>query len=205
MAATSELLPDGFRLATAEECYQLHAAAWDIPLSYMRTHIRPLGWDSRFRFECIQCGHCCMARHRQGEEISNAEAERIGNYAIRRELLTPIPHQVGYKLPLRNLDAIYYPYYYPYETCGWLEMSPTGQAICLVHEVKPAICRLAPVGGIIDHKGLVVALALLTHRDEICPGMHIPSPHVLGEWAAEHGLRTWVEEQHADKKRLAER
>lgn len=139
-------LPAGWTVADKGLSEAIHreayGRAWE---AVFRHRLRPVGLDDTVRFACLRCGHCCHGR--APERLWGGEGERLAAYARQHGLAPPAVRPGGLYVPAESGGA-----------CRWLGRA-NGQAVCGVHAVKPHLCRLAPIGVIIDHGRKVVAVA----------------------------------------------
>lgn len=145
------------------------------------THLRGVGLEDTFQFECTLCGNCCVDRHQllstgvTAWEICRIAAQR-GLHDLDRFFFTRISGSAQWLQPQMRQ---------PSDRCIFLRGSR-----CLVHQVKPLQCRLAPLGITLDEDNLAIGLTLPVGRESWCPGMGRGRVWTVKEWLVHNEARS---------------
>jgi len=181
-----EFLPVGFRLPRPDEqahYLRITAAGGDASL------LKLLGPDDTFTFGCKRCGHCCEARVPSAELLLPSEVKPLRLLARAKGLPPPmaLPTRDGIRhTPPAKLGR----------SCDWLvyPLGRSGPSLCAVQESKPALCRLSPLGVMVDHPRRVVILVMAKDRRRRlqCSGMQGGRRYSIARWAEETDLAGFV-------------
>jgi Fe-S-cluster containining protein len=149
-----------------------HGKAWEI-LQYM---VQSVEATDSLRFACQRCGHCCSRRPLYGERLSGEEATILNLHCLRHEIEMPVEWRPGqFRVPVMEDNS-----------CAWMARRH-GTAKCLVYEVRPMMCRITPIGALMDPKEKLIALAVRpkqrprTYDVRECLGMEFGGPRTTVE------------------------
>jgi len=103
-------------------------------------------------WECLKCGECCRSFVRTGPEISDKEKEEILN-SLNNSKIVKFIHGTGLKLDwIKNQinEREYIPVIgnAPPKRCVFL----SNNNLCMIHEIRPKICRNYPLEVISPNK-----------------------------------------------------
>lgn len=139
-----------------------------------------IGLDEKFKFNCTMCGKCCINRDdilltsRDIFQISNALGLRISEFIKRYCEVYVGPSS---KVPIVRLLPIG-----PTKRCPLLKGNK-----CVVHNVKPVVCAMFPIGRCIEiddaEKGRELAVKNIQYI--------LMDPH-CGDNSKEHTVREWL-------------
>lgn len=123
---------------------------------------RAVGLDDTFEFECKMTGNCCRGRSlasntifgdtqvipiRKFCEASGKPIAGIDGKTLWLDGLDPMQRQTRVAVIPKIDNAIGVAYVGPHgKDCQFLDGN-----LCGIHPVKPVICRLAPIGIVIEH------------------------------------------------------
>ena len=141
-----------------------------------------IGIDEKFWFHCTLCGKCCIDR--EDILLNPSDMYRISKF------LNTTPKEVfikycetyigdGSRMPIVRLKPIGRT-----KRCPFLKNSK-----CIVHEAKPSVCAIYPLGRYIQIKGEADRLHSNTDKSV----HYILQPITCGNTSEMHTVREWLE------------
>lgn len=157
--------------------------------------VRPVNLDSEFDFECAKTGGCCRGRSDPSNHIvGEKQLLRIKAYCEERNRPIRGWYQVpnlhleldGYertgvilaKVPIQGAKGV--AYVARQRDCQFLDGD-----LCGIHPVKPLICKLAPVGMLVEHTDTGGRLLLAIQCKPECPDCFSGRRWTVREWIVE--------------------
>lgn len=140
-----------------------------------------IGIDEPFKFNCTQCGKCCINRQdilitprdlfRMSKELGISQLEFVKRYCD--TYLGPNSH-----IPLVRIV--------PQDSSGRCPMLNSNQ--CAVHSVKPTVCAMFPIGRAISY----TAQEKDSAKYDVSPVQYIFTAPECGDGKATHTVREWL-------------
>ena len=149
-------------------------------ISNFKSHL--IGLDDTFHFKCLECGKCCKNREDillNSRDLFNI-AKKLGlstSQTIKQYCETFVGHSS--KMPVVRLLPTGHN-----RTCPLLK-----DGKCTVHDSKPTICALYPIGRVIE--GTQTA-EMLQAADQV-KMQYILNPINCGRQKHKHTVRSWLE------------
>lgn len=146
-----------------------------IPAEILNQIGAPITALTQFTFQCQRCGDCCRNRFEAPIILTGYDMYRLAGAISMRSTLDLIEahivsvHPNSYGLPVCVLAVT------PEGTCCLLEENQ-----CLVHEVKPVVCAMYPLGRIYDAEDS--SYTYIHPYDNICAGTRKGSTTSAAQW-----------------------
>lgn len=163
-----------WRLATGEESYAIHEAAYD---EESAQYFVPVGPDTQFRFDCQRTGDCCRARSasentvhlesdvRRVVHFCRSEGRTVGGVVHGKVLhLDGLSETERLRSTWMRKDGTR-SYREGRRPCQFL----TAENLCGIYAARPLLCRLAPLGFVLDRSNQLVALSYVRELERRCP------------------------------------